>query len=62
MKLNKMQKALADAEECIKCKPEWEKGYFRKANVLEATLKFDQVWREVVCQLLLSDLLGKPLA
>lgn len=43
LKLNKVQKALADAEECIKCKPTWEKGYFRKANVLEATQKFGQV-------------------
>ena len=34
--LLKVQKALADAEEAIKLRPTWEKGYFRKAAVLEA--------------------------
>ncbi|GMH44069.1 hypothetical protein BSKO_12003 [Bryopsis sp. KO-2023] len=35
LKLSKVSKAMADAEECIALRPEWEKGYFRKACVLE---------------------------
>ena len=61
LKLNKVQKALVDAEECIKCKPDWEKGYFRKGNVLEATQKYDQVeiflWR---CLMISSASTGAP--
>lgn len=38
-----MQKALADAEECIQINSSWDKGYFRKANILEATKQYDQV-------------------
>ena len=34
--LNKSGKALADADKCIALKPEWVKGWFRKALVLEA--------------------------
>ena len=34
--LNKSGKALADADKCIELKPEWVKGWFRKALVLEA--------------------------
>ena len=29
LKLKKITKALEDAEQCIKLKPDWEKGYFR---------------------------------
>ncbi|PNH04208.1 Protein STIP1 [Tetrabaena socialis] len=36
LKLNKVSKALEDAEKCISLRPDWEKGYFRKAGVLEA--------------------------
>lgn len=42
IKLNKVTKALADAEECIRLNPEWEKGYFRKAGALEAMDKYPQ--------------------
>ncbi len=35
LKLKKVSKALDDAEECIRLRPEWEKGYFRKAAVQE---------------------------
>ena len=35
LKLNKVTKALSDAEACIGLKPEWEKGFFRKGCVLE---------------------------
>eukprot|EP00955_Chlamydomonas_euryale_P110212 365987-Chlamydomonas_euryale.AAC.5 len=34
-----------DAAMCIQLRPEWEKGYFRKAAVLEAEDKNGEVWR-----------------
>ena len=43
LKLQKVAKALADAEHCLKLRPEWEKGYFRKGAALEAAEKFDEV-------------------
>ncbi|KXZ55488.1 hypothetical protein GPECTOR_2g1037 [Gonium pectorale] len=42
LKLNKVTKAMEDAEMCISLKPEWEKGYFRKGAVLEATDKMHE--------------------
>ena len=27
---------VGDADECIKCRPDWVKGYFRRAAALEA--------------------------
>jgi hypothetical protein len=36
LKLKKIAKAMEDAEECIRLRPEWEKGYIRKAGVHEA--------------------------
>ncbi|KAK9829175.1 hypothetical protein WJX72_004328 [[Myrmecia] bisecta] len=42
LKLNKVTKALADAEQCIACRPDWEKGYFRKACVLEAMDRLEE--------------------
>mmetsp|Transcript_12991 Transcript_12991/g.24781 ORF Transcript_12991/g.24781 Transcript_12991/m.24781 type:complete len:311 (+) Transcript_12991:181-1113(+) len=42
LQLLKVQKALADAETCIKLRPTWEKGYFRKGCALEALEKFEQ--------------------
>ncbi|GIL52402.1 hypothetical protein Vafri_8286 [Volvox africanus] len=39
LKLNKVTKAMEDAEKCISLKPDWEKGYFRKGAVLEAQEK-----------------------
>lgn len=43
--LKKVTKALDDAEQCIKLKPEWEKGYFRKGAVLEDQEQFAEVRR-----------------
>lgn len=40
LKLNKVQKALADADDCIKLRSDWDKGFFRKAAVLEAMGKY----------------------
>ncbi|KAK9822558.1 hypothetical protein WJX74_004606 [Apatococcus lobatus] len=36
LKLSKVAKALADAEQCVALRPEWEKGYFRRGLALEA--------------------------
>ena len=41
--LNKLPKALADAEVCIRLQPEWDKGYFRKGSALEAQGKLEEV-------------------
>ena len=41
--MNKVTKAIADAEECIRLKPDWEKGYFRKGNALETLKKTEEV-------------------
>uniref|UniRef100_A0A061S0W4 Tetratricopeptide repeat protein 1-like n=1 Tax=Tetraselmis sp. GSL018 TaxID=582737 RepID=A0A061S0W4_9CHLO len=40
LQLKKVTKALQDAEECIKLKPDWEKGYFRKGSVLESMERY----------------------
>ncbi|KAG2454526.1 hypothetical protein HYH02_000373 [Chlamydomonas schloesseri] len=42
LKLNKVTKALEDAETAIRLKPEWEKGYFRKAAALEVADKLQE--------------------
>lgn len=42
LKLQKAGKALADADTCIRLKPEWEKGHYRKAMVLEAMGELNQ--------------------
>lgn len=42
LQLNKVTKAIADAEECIRLKPDWEKGYFRKGNALETLKKTEE--------------------
>lgn len=39
LKLAKVTKALADADDCISKKPDWEKGYYRRAAALEAAEK-----------------------
>ncbi|XP_028771585.1 LOW QUALITY PROTEIN: stress-induced-phosphoprotein 1-like [Neltuma alba] len=41
LQLDKLTKALEDAEMTIKLKPEWEKGHFRKGCVLEAMKRYD---------------------
>ncbi len=43
LKLNKVTKALEDAEKCIELRPDWDKGYFRKGNVLEELKAFPEV-------------------
>ena len=43
LQLNKVSKAIADAEECIRLKPDWEKGYFRKGNAYETLKKTGEV-------------------
>ncbi|KAL0034449.1 hypothetical protein WJX79_002824 [Trebouxia sp. C0005] len=42
LKLQKAGKALADADTCIRLKPDWEKGHYRKAMVLEAMGELNQ--------------------
>ncbi|KAF5837562.1 hypothetical protein DUNSADRAFT_4198 [Dunaliella salina] len=44
LKLLKVTKATEDADTCIKLKPEWEKGYFRKGAILEEQDKLGEVW------------------
>eukprot|EP01023_Acetabularia_acetabulum_P014450 TRINITY_DN1706_c0_g1_i1.p3 TRINITY_DN1706_c0_g1~~TRINITY_DN1706_c0_g1_i1.p3 ORF type:complete len:161 (-),score=20.64 TRINITY_DN1706_c0_g1_i1:276-758(-) len=41
-KLGKAQKALADAEECVKLRPDWGKSYFRMGQVMELQENIDQ--------------------
>ncbi|BAT96666.1 hypothetical protein VIGAN_08364100 [Vigna angularis var. angularis] len=41
LQLDKLNKALDDAEITIKLKPQWEKGYFRKGSILEAMKRYD---------------------
>lgn len=36
IKISKYSKALDDADTAIRLRPEWDKGYYRKASVLEA--------------------------
>lgn len=45
LKLNKVAKALADADAAIERDPKWDKGHFRKAAALEAQDKFEEVNR-----------------
>lgn len=42
LKLNKVAKALADAEAAVERDPAWDKGHFRKAAALEAQDKLDE--------------------
>lgn len=42
LKLSKVSKAMADADLCINLKPEWEKGYFRKACTYELTENYSE--------------------
>lgn len=35
LQLKKAAKALEDAEKCIQCRPEWDKGHYRKGLALE---------------------------
>lgn len=42
LQLKKVTKALQDAEDCIRLKPEWEKGYYRKGSVLESLERYPE--------------------
>ncbi len=44
MKISKFSKALDDAATVIRLRPDWDKGYYRKASVLEAMDKQEDVW------------------
>ncbi|KAL4452164.1 hypothetical protein ABPG75_007826 [Micractinium tetrahymenae] len=46
LSLAKTTKAVADAEECIRLRPDWDKGYFRKAAALET---LDQMPEALQC-------------
>lgn len=39
--LREFQKALDDAENCVRCRPTWEKGYFRRGVALQSMGKLD---------------------
>jgi len=43
LQLSKVTKALQDAETCIRLRPDWEKGYFRKGSVLQHQGKAEEV-------------------
>lgn len=42
LKLTKLQKALGDADSCIKLRPDWDKGHFRRGAVLEAMQRTEE--------------------
>jgi tetratricopeptide (TPR) repeat protein len=43
LKLKKAGKALEDAEACIRQRPDWDKGHYRRALALELTEKYSEV-------------------
>jgi tetratricopeptide (TPR) repeat protein len=43
LQIHKVSKALADAEECIRLQPDWDKGHFRRAAALEALGRLEEV-------------------
>ncbi len=45
LKLKKVTKAMDDADKCVALKPDWEKGHFRRAAVLEELGKMQEVGR-----------------
>ncbi|GAB4819088.1 hypothetical protein N2152v2_006134 [Parachlorella kessleri] len=42
LQLHKVSKALADADECTKLRPDWDKGYYRRAAALEKLDRLDE--------------------
>ena len=43
LQLKKSGKALEDAEQCIKRRPDWDKGFFRKGLALELADRYPEV-------------------
>lgn len=43
--LNNYEKAMSDSEECIRLRPTWLKGYFRKGVALEAMNNLDEAYK-----------------
>lgn len=43
LQLSKVTKALADADECIRLRPDWDKGYYRQAAALEKLERWEEV-------------------
>lgn len=43
LQLSKTTKAVADAEQCIRLRPDWDRGYSRKAAVLEVLGRLEEV-------------------
>ncbi|KAG5465309.1 hypothetical protein CUR178_00008 [Leishmania enriettii] len=43
--LNNFARAAADSEQCIRVRPDWLKGYFRKGVALESMGKYDEAQR-----------------
>ena len=57
LKLHKLEKALADANECVRLKDDWDKSHFRLGSVLEALGRQPEVrlapllfsWSQLIC-------------
>ncbi|RLN82381.1 hypothetical protein BBJ28_00010573 [Nothophytophthora sp. Chile5] len=45
LKLGKAHEALADADECVKLKPDWPKGYSRRGSALYALTRYADAYR-----------------
>jgi tetratricopeptide (TPR) repeat protein len=41
--VNKLSKALTDADQCIRLEPEWDKGHYRRGAALEALDRLEEV-------------------
>ena len=50
--INKVSKALVDAEQCVRLSPDWDKSHFRKGAALEAMGMLEEVRREGVAVLM----------
>ena len=51
LQLRKSGKALEDAEQCIKRRPDWDKGFYRKGLALELAGKRSEVRCQKISQL-----------
>lgn len=45
--LNKLELALKDAQECVRLKPDWSKGYYRLGNALALLHRFDEAMAQL---------------